>query len=217
MRQDFISAICKNTAIRLVSWPLFFYPQMSKPLNTNHNILKMNKLGLLFFLSFCFATGAHAQVDTTKERSETEKYAWRLRQEVLYGTYIPKDVNEVILELNKKIDAPSKAKFGAVTEDEAATRLFFSLGRWMTHNWSLYEGSRLSKYLQDMGIHHPDNMVRFLITIYHRSLTKKPLDVKELVKKFHEIEEAEKRKRLEGSTILHEETKQIEKPKEKKN
>lgn len=182
-----------------------------------HNKLKMNKLSIIFLSIFCFANAVQAQVDTTKQRSEEEKYAWRLRQEVLYGTYIPKDVNEVILELNKKIDAQSKSKFGAVTEDEAATKLFFSLGRWMTHNWSLYEGSRLSKYMQDLGIHHPDDMVKFFIIVYHRSLTKHPLEVKELVAKFVEKEETEKKERLEGGTILHQEKKKVEKPKQGKN
>ncbi len=177
----------------------------------------MNKLSIIFLSIFCFANALQAQVDTTKQRSEEEKYAWRLRQEVLYGTYIPKDVNEVILELNKKIDAQSKSKFGAVTEDEAATKLFFSLGRWMTHNWSLYEGSRLSKYMQDLGIHHPDDMVKFFIIVYHRSLTKRPLEVKELVAKLVEKEEAEKKERLEGGTILHQEKKKVEKPKQDKN
>jgi hypothetical protein len=162
----------------------------------------MNKLVFIFFFIICIGNKLQAQVDTTKQRSEAEKYAWRLRQEVLYGTYIPKDVNEVILELNKKIDPQSKAKFANVTEDEAASKLFFSLGRWMTHNWSLYEGSRLSKYMKDMGIHHPDDMVRFFIVIYHRSLTKKPLEVKALVAKFAEKEAEEKKKRLEGGTIL---------------
>lgn len=177
----------------------------------------MNKLAIIFLTVFCCANAGQAQEDTTHFRSETEKYEWRLRQSVLYGTYIPKDVNEVILELNKKIDAQSKAKFSNVTEDEAATKLFFSLGRWMTHNWSLYEGSRLSKYMQDLGIHHPDDMVRFFIIVYHRSLTKQPLDVKALVAKFNEKEEAEKKERLEKGTILHEEKRKVEKPKTDKN
>jgi hypothetical protein len=177
----------------------------------------MNKLASIFFLAFCFANILQAQNDSTNQRSEAEKYAWRLRQEVLYGTYIPKDVNEVILELNKKIDPQSKAKFANVTEDEAASKLFFSLGRWMTHNWSLYEGSRLSKYMKDMGIHHPDDMVQFFIIVYHRSLTKKPLEVKALVAKFVEKEAEEKKKRMEGGTILHQEKKKLEKPKQDKN
>lgn len=176
----------------------------------------MNKLAIICLL-FCFANVIQAQEDSTKFRSESEKYEWRLRQSVLYGTYIPKDVNEVILELNKKIDAQSKAKFSQVTEDEAATKLFFSLGRWMTHNWSLYEGSRLSKYMQDLGIHHPDDMVRFFIVIYHRSLTKQALEVKALVAKFNEKEEEQKKQRLEKGTILHEEKKKVDKPTKGKN
>ena len=178
----------------------------------------MNKLFLIIPLFLCIANTMQSQTtDTIPGRSEKEKYDWRLRQSVLYGTYIPKDVNEVLLELNKKIDSKSKAKFAAVSENEAATKLFFSLGRWMTYNWSLYEGSRLSKYMQDLGIHHPDDMVRFFIIVYHRSLTKQPLEVKELVAKFTEKEAEEKRKRLEKGTILHEEKKKVDKPSDNKN
>lgn len=177
----------------------------------------MNRLAILFTLLFCCAYAVQAQVDDTPQRSETEKYEWQLRQSVLYGTYIPMDVNEVLMELNKKIDAPSKAKLANVTEEEAATKLFFSLGRWMTHNWSLYEGSRLSKHMQELGIHHPDDMVRFFIIVYHRSLTKKPLEVKALIAKFQEKEAEELRKRLEKGTILHEEKKKVDKPSGNKN
>lgn len=177
----------------------------------------MNKLVLIIPILLCFANTLQSQSDTTKLRSETEKYEWRLRQSVLYGSYIPKDVNEVLLELNKKIDAKSKAKLAAVSEEEAATKLFFSLGRWMTHNWSLYEGSRLSKNMQDQGIHHPDDMVRFFIIVYHRSLTKKPLEVKELLTKFQLKENEEKRERVGKGTILHEEKKKSERPSDIKN
>ncbi len=172
----------------------------------------MNKLALLFFSFFCFVNLVQAQKDSTSESTIEDMYAWRLRQSVLYGTYIPKDVNEVIMELNKKIDAPSKAKFAAVSEDTAATKLFFSLGSWMTRNWCLYEGSRLSKYMQDLGIHQPEHMAKFFIILYHRSLTKKPLDVKALIERFHQKEEEEKRKRLEKGTILHQEKRKVDKP-----
>ena len=177
----------------------------------------MNKLAVVSLLLFCFASSIQSQIDTTHQRSETEKYDWRLRQEMLFGSYIPKDVNEVLLELNKKIDAPSKVKFAALSEHEAATKLFFSLGRWMTHNWSLYEGSRLSRYMQDLGIHHPDDMVRFFIIVYHRSLTKQPLEVKALVARFKEKEDADRLRRLGKGTILHEEKKKVTKPTDNKN
>jgi hypothetical protein len=146
-----------------------------------------------------------------------DKYEWRIRQEVLYGVYIPKDVNEVLLQMNKLVDEPSKAKFKQLTEEEATHKLFFSLGRWMTHNWGLYEGSRLSVHLQSLGIHHPDDMVRFLVMIFHRSLNRKPLEIKALIKFYQEKNEQNKQERLRKGTILHEEKRKATKPAGEKN
>lgn len=142
--------------------------------------------------------------------ADQEKYEWRLRQEVLYGTYIPRDVNDVFNELNKKIDEPSKAKFKSLPEDAAASKLFFSLGKWMTHNWGLYEGSRLSKHMQDLGVYHPDDMVRFLIVAYHRSLNRKPLDIKDLLKSYHEKNEQMLQQRILDGQIIYEQTRKVD-------
>ncbi|MCB0517437.1 MAG: hypothetical protein H6577_17345 [Lewinellaceae bacterium] len=152
---------------------------------------------LLFLPFFCKAQEADPY---------EEKYQWRLRQDELYGVYIPKDINEVFLELNKKMDEPSKTKFKAMPEDEATSKLFFSFGRWMTYNWSFYDGSRLSKYIQGMGIYDPEDMARFLIIAYHRSLNRKPLEIKELVKTFQEKAELKKKERLKKGIILYQET-----------
>jgi hypothetical protein len=176
--------------------------------------MKINSLIFGFILFFPTLLLAQPSI---KKDPYLEKYEWRLRQEMLYGTYIPKDVNEVFMELNKKIGEPSKNKFKSMSEEEAAGKLFFSLGRWMTHNWSLYEGSRLSKYMQDMGIHHPDDMVRFLIIAYHRSLNRKPLEIKSLVEQIQQKEETEKQQRQQKGTILFEEKRKIDKPQVSKN
>jgi hypothetical protein len=143
-----------------------------------------------------------------------EKYQWRIQQEVLYGVYIPKDVNDALLQLNKLIDKESKAKFKAMDEEQAVHKLFFSLGRWMTHNWSLYDGSRLSVHLQNMGIHHPDDMCMFLIRVYHRSLNKKELGIKELLEDIAAQEEARKAERRKKGVIIYEEKRKV--PKEQK-
>ncbi len=146
-----------------------------------------------------------------------KKYEWRIRQEVLYGVYIPKDVNEALMELTRLTDAESKAKFKSMPEQEIINKLFFSLGRWMTHNWGFYDGSRLTVNLQQMGIYAPENMSRFLMILFHRSLNKKPLEIKELIQKFQEIEERNKQERLNNGTIIHEEIRQKPKPADPKN
>ena len=146
-----------------------------------------------------------------------KKYEWKTRQEILYGVYIPKDVNEALLQLNKLIDEESKAKFKSLPEAEVNSKLFFSLGRWITYNWSLYDGSRLAVYMQNMGIYHPDDMAGFIITVYHRSLNQKPLEIKQLMKFYQEKNQKEKEKRQKRGTILFEEKRQLEKPEEGKN
>ncbi len=163
----------------------------------------------VLFPFFCFSQN---QKDPYQK-----KYEWRIRQEVLYGVYIPKDVNEALLELNRLTDAESKAKLKTMTEDEVVSKLFFSFGRWMSHNWSFYEGSRLTVNLRSMGIYAPEDMSRFLMILFHRSLNKKPLEIKELLKRFQAKAEREKEERINSGTILHKEVRQRPKPSDNKN
>lgn len=124
---------------------------------------------------------------TFGQKNDTEKqYQQRIKKEVVNGVYIPADLAECFVELNKKISKESKAKFKGMSEAEAAIKLHFSLGRWIWHNWSFYEGSRLSVYLNKVGVHHPEDMARLIIVTYHRYLNKKPLEVKELAEKINE-------------------------------
>lgn len=115
------------------------------------------------------------------QESDFEKqFQQRIKKDVINGVYIPQDLAECFQELNKKISEESKRKFKAMSEADAATKLHFSLGRWIWHNWSLYGGSRLSVYLNAVGVHHPEDMAKLIIISYHRYLNKKPLEVKSL-------------------------------------
>lgn len=167
-------------------------------------IIQILPLLLLFIVPDLFA-----QFGPPKSKAEFEKmYKRRSRAKYLYGVYIPRDMGEAFNELNNKIDKESKAKFIAIPEDIAARKLHFSLGRWMTVNWSFYEGSRFAKYLRDLGVTHPDDMAYFTIVMYHRHLKKSPLDVKSLVVSIKEKRlEAAKARRSGGEVI--EETKRI--------
>lgn len=153
-------------------------------------------------------SAASAQTDSPPgNQAEYEKeYESRIKRDHLYGVYIPKDLTDAFIQLNRLIDEPSRQKFKSMPEDEAASRLFFSFGRWITHNWGFYGGSRLSHYLRQLGVSHPDDMAQFIIIAYHRNLNRNPLEVKALVERFRakRLEEIEA-KRKEG-TIIHEET-----------
>ena len=136
-------------------------------------------------------------------------YQKRIKQEYLFGVYIPKDLTDVFIQLNELIEDQTKAVFKNLMEEEAAKKLHFGFGRWMIHNWGFYEGSRLSVFLNGLGLHNPDDMARFLITTYHRNLNKATLDVKPLIESLvEERKEAEKQRKLQGE-IIHEEKRKV--------
>lgn len=162
---------------------------------------------LLFFISL-FTNDLTAQKPPTNDEEFEKAYKRRIRQEQLYGVYIPKDLTEVFIELNRKIDTESKAKFKALPENEAERKLYFSLGRWIIHNWGFYGGSRLSEYMnKQFNIHHPEKMASFIIIAYHRNLRRTPLEIKQLVTHFAEKKAKEEEARKKRGTVIYEETK----------
>lgn len=141
----------------------------------------------------------------TNDNEYEETYAWRVRQERLYGVYVPKDLGEVFVELTKRSEADGRANFKALSEEQAATLPFFSLGRWMSVNWGFYGGSRLTVYLNQLDLHHPDDMVRFLLVMYHRHLHKTPLDPQPVVEDLKVKRQQEEQERQLQGELLHEE------------
>ncbi|NNE16305.1 MAG: hypothetical protein HKN51_15095, partial [Saprospiraceae bacterium] len=48
-------------------------------------------------------------------------------------------------------------------------------------NWNFYDGSRLSHFLKQKGLLHPDDMAQFILRTLHKHLNKKEIDEKEIV------------------------------------
>jgi hypothetical protein len=166
---------------------------------------------VLLFLLVCFAVAEMQGQDPPSSKEEYEAaYKKRIQREILYGVYIPKDLTDAFIQLNQLIDEDSKKAFKNYPEEEAARQLFFSFGRWITHNWGFYGGSRLSHYLKELGIHHPEDMARFIIITYHRNLNRNSLNVKALVEQFQEARKQEAEEKRKDATILHEETRKRE-------
>lgn len=139
------------------------------------------------------------------EAEYRQQYAWRVQQEYLFGVYIPRDLYDAFRVLDEKISERSKQRLLSVDEETAWRKLFFSFGRWMMVNWAFYEGSRFENYLRKLGLGHPDDMVRFMIVTYHRHLSGKPLQVKELVAELAEARRKAHLERLQQGEVLHEE------------
>jgi len=163
----------------------------------------MRFLLLSFLLTgLVFPVIAQVQGPANNQSEFEKKYQRRLTKEYIYGVYIPKDLGDAFISLNKLIDEDTRIEFKNAPEEIVARKLHFSFGRWMIYNWGFYEGSRLSHYLNEVGVYHPDDMARFLIITYHRNLNRRQLNVKELVDGFGASRELEQQKKLEKGTVV---------------
>ncbi len=113
-----------------------------------------------------------AQTDYAAEYQK--KYEENIQKTEINGVYIPVDIDDAFLQLDKLSDAAARAKMIEAPEDIVAERLTRGLGKWMIVNWNFYEGSRLSHYLKEKGVAHPDDMAQYLVVSYYRYLKNLP-------------------------------------------
>lgn len=161
------------------------------------------------------ANTAFAQMKPASTEAEYEKsYEWRVKQQNLFGVYIPADIGEVFQQLTSLSDKNDRDKFKRLSEHEAATVPFFGLGRWISLNWGFYGGSRLSAYLNQLGLFHPDDMTRFILIMYNRHLNEAKLNPKEVIEGLIEARQEYNQKRALEGEVIHEETRVLERPDE---
>lgn len=99
-----------------------------------------------------------------ERQQEAEK---RLTLESVNGVYIPANLGECFPELDKRLLEVDKKEMRALPKRDDMIVYHHSLGRWMRNNWVLWGGSRLSKYFNDRGISHPEEMSSIILYHYH--------------------------------------------------
>ena len=140
--------------------------------------------------------------------SETEfeqQYQERIKKDKLNNVYIPKNLEDALLHLDKIVSPESQEKFRAIPEDSVCLLMHNRLGNWIILNWGFYGGSRLSHYLRSAGVTFPDDMADFIILAYHRKLNGKPYTIKELAVYFREKRKKEREVEIKQGKIIHEE------------
>lgn len=158
--------------------------------------MQYHKSLMLFVLLMEAVTAVLGQSREESIRIQDSIYQANIKRTRINGVYIPKDLNDAFLELNSLSDAESKTKFRLATEDLIAKKLHFGLGRWMAVNWNFEEGSRMSHYLTGMGLLYTDDMIDFMLRMYHRYLNQKPLEAEQTAKSYQLRREKEYRENL---------------------
>jgi hypothetical protein len=165
----------------------------------------MYKLGIILFLIFLVNT-YHAQspnkpsektvLDSIRDKASVEMdsiYKSNIKKSKLYNVYIPKDLDDAFAELDRLSPKESLERLKKIDEVTMARKLHFGLGKWISHNWNLVEGSRFSHYLRGLGLVYVDEMVDFMLVSYYRHLTQKPQDIAERVKTYEKKRNAIKK------------------------
>jgi len=163
----------------------------------------------LFFQTntlFLSAQSALQETDTPAfTESEINKaYQERIKKDRIGGIYIPKNLDDALAELDKKIEPVSRLKIKALPEDSVCAVLHFRLGQWMITGWSFYEGSRISHYLKSAGVTYPDDMADFLLIAYHRKLNGIPVNIRDLATEFKNKRKKEHQDRIKNGTVIKE-------------
>jgi hypothetical protein len=164
-------------------------------------------------LSFCILISSLNAQDgpANNEREFEEQYQERITKDRLYGTYIPKNLDDALNQLDKLISPDAKVKIKALPEDSVCMYLHAKLGRWMILNWGFYQGSRLSHYLRSAGVSYPDDMADLLILAFHKRLNDQPVVTRDLIILIKERRREMLEKELSKKEIIHQEVHKREK------
>lgn len=119
-------------------------------------------------LMFMNKSKKEAKKEKLQEIQESrEAYRKRIIADTINGLYIPQNLEECFMELNK-ILKPKDIETIKNLKDRNETILYHGgLGKWLRNNWGLWGGSRLQQYLIKKGIKHPDEMSAAILEYYY--------------------------------------------------
>ncbi len=106
-----------------------------------------------------------------EQDKRAREYQLRIEMDSINGVYIPKDIEDCCVQLDKIISEKDKEYIKGLSKKDDTIDLHFSLGMWIRNNWGLWGGSRLQKYLFDIS-DHPDGMSSIILKYYYDWLNK---------------------------------------------
>lgn len=100
-------------------------------------------------------------------QEEREAYKKRIVADSIDGLYIPKNLEECFIELNKLLKPKDIEAIKNLKDREETIMYHHGMGTWLRNNWGLWGGSRLQQYLLKKGIKHPDSMSALILEYYY--------------------------------------------------
>ena len=102
------------------------------------------------------------------------------------GYYIPRDLNDALVELDRIMGDKGRAEVLAAKEQDMAN-YHHGPGTWIRNNWGLWDSnSRLAQYFRKIGARHPDDMSGIILKSYWRKLHNQPIDLEGQLKYYND-------------------------------
>ncbi len=100
--------------------------------------------------------------------------------------YKPKNLNEAIIQLDKLFPDSTKQKIAKMEENEFLGTSHLSTGMWIRNNWDLWKSGDLSKYFNELGIYHPDDMSGIILRSFYRHIKSQDFELDNQIKFYKE-------------------------------
>jgi len=100
------------------------------------------------------------------ESREEEEYQKKFQLDSINGVYIPKNIKECFLELDKLLSKEDIKKIKELKNKSETIEYHHSIGLWIRNNWGLWGGSRFQLYMHDRMKDEPDGMSAMILEFY---------------------------------------------------
>ena len=123
-----------------------------------------------YFKDYFFFRKKDDKLARKEKQEQTLRYREALKKnlaaEEIDGRYIPKDLRDAFLQLDKELPEIDRKEMTALKGRKEMIAYHLGLGTWMRNNWGLWGGSRLQKYFTDKGVNHPEDMSSIILFFY---------------------------------------------------
>jgi hypothetical protein len=88
----------------------------------------------------------------------------------------PSNLEEAFVLLKEDLSIKDQIEILNMQKDELC-RLHNGLGRWIRNNWDLWSHGSMTKFFNNLGIHHADDMSGIIIESFWHHLRNESLDL----------------------------------------
>jgi hypothetical protein len=111
-----------------------------------------------------------------RQEKEHDEYILKTEQDSINGIYIPKNLEECFLELDRLLSEEDRNTIKELKDKKETIKYHHGLGTLIRNMWGLWGGSRLQALFIKKNVHHPDEMSYIILEFYYDWLHNKNED-----------------------------------------